>query len=76
MLFKSIMDHKSTEKDFKKSDGYISLKNQTPELRNTTKGWEFLIEWADGIMIWKILSYIKELLLDKVLEYDQGSGTI
>ena len=31
MLFKAIMDHKSTEKYFKKSEGYITHKNQAPE---------------------------------------------
>ena len=52
ILFKSFMDHKSTEKAFKKSDGCITGKKQALERRNMTKCWEMIIEWADGMMIW------------------------
>ena len=38
MLFKSIMDHKSTYKDVKNRDGYINPKNRAPERMKTTNG--------------------------------------
>ena len=44
ILFKSFMDHKSTEKAFKKSDGYITGKKQALERRNMTKCWELIIK--------------------------------
>ena len=38
MLFKSIMDHKSTYKDVNNRDGYINPKNRAPERMKTTNG--------------------------------------
>ena len=47
------------EKAFKKSDGYITRKNQVPERRKMGKGWELLIEWGNGIKTWESLNDIK-----------------
>ena len=38
ILFKAIMDHKSIEKAFKKSEGYITCNNLAPDLKKSVKG--------------------------------------
>ena len=76
MLFKSIMDHKSTEKYVKKSDGYINRNNREPKIRKAKKGWQYLIEWADGMITWEILSDIKKSLTAQVSEYTRWNGII
>ena len=76
MLFKSIMDHKSTNKAAKYSDGYITCRNWSPQRREITKVWELLIEWANVMMTWEILSDIKESFSVQVLYYTQGNFII
>ena len=76
LLFKYILDHKSSEKDVRKSKVCITYKNQDPERKKTTIGWQLLIKWAGVILTWQSLSYTKESFPDQFTEYFCGNGII
>ena len=56
----SILDHKKTKEAVDKADGYVVSKNGEKKRKITTKGWELLIQWKDGLKSWVPLVDIKE----------------
>ena len=46
--------------ELKQQDAFITTKTGTKRRRETTKGWELLIEWKDGSTNWVSLKDIKE----------------
>ena len=64
-----IVDHRSSGEAVKICDKYIKSKNGTQRLRQTTAGWDFLVEWTGGTRQWMSLKILKESNPVQVAEY-------
>ena len=60
VLMKEIIDYRTNGTELKQQDAFITTKTGTKRRRETTKGWELLIEWKDGSTNWVSLKDIKE----------------
>ena len=67
---KDILDHRSTEKAVKLEDAFEG------EYKNTTAGWELLVEWGDKTQpqLWIPLEDLKEYYPIQVAEYAKVDG--
>ena len=65
----TIVDHRSSGEAVKICDKYIKSKNGTQRLRQTTAGWDFLVEWTGGTRQWMSLKILKESNPVQVAEY-------
>ena len=43
-----IVEHRSSGEAVKMGNKYITSKNGTQQIRQTTAGWNFLVEWTGG----------------------------
>ena len=60
VLMKEIINYHTNGQEVKQQDTFITMKTGTKRRRETTKGWEILIEWKDGSMNWVALKDVKE----------------
>ena len=60
VLMNEIIDYWTNGTKLKQQDAFITTKTGTKRRRETTKGWEVLIEWKDGSTNWVSLKDIKE----------------
>ena len=60
--------------EIKESDAYITSSNGSKRRKETTKGWEVLIQWKDGISTWEKLKDAKESYPVQLAEYAITSG--
>ena len=68
-MLKGIVGHKSDGEAVKKADKYLTTKSGQQRLRQTTIGWQLLVEWNDGSRQWQDLSLLKESNPVQVAEY-------
>ena len=73
VLMNEIIDYRTNGTELKQQDAFITTKTGTKHRRETTKGWELLIEWKDGSTTWVSLMDIKESYLVQVAEFALGS---
>ena len=64
-----IIDYRTNGTELKQQDAFITTKTGTRCKRETTKGWELLIEWKDGSTNWVSLKDIKESYPVEVAEF-------
>ena len=69
VLMNEIIDYRTNGTELKQQDKFITTKTGTKNRRETTKGWELLIEWKDGSTTWVSLMDIKESYLVQVAEF-------
>ena len=60
VLMTEIIDYRTNRQEVKHQDAFIMMRTGTNRRRETTKGWEILIEWKDGSTNWVALEDIKE----------------
>ena len=60
VLMKEIIDYHTNGQEVKHQDTFITTRTGTIRRRETTKGWEILIEWKDGSTNWVTLKDAKE----------------
>ena len=58
VLMKEIIGYHTNGQEVKQQDAFITTRTGTKRRRETTKGWEILIEWKDGSMNWVTLRII------------------
>jgi hypothetical protein len=68
-----IIDHKKDGHALERADMYIKHGSNT-HIRNTTKGWQFCVEWKDGTRSWESLADLKESNPVEVAEYAVGKN--
>ena len=73
-LLDSIIDHRNDGSQLSKADGCIQSKNGTQRKWQTTKGWDFLIQWKDGMESWCDLKELKESFPIEIAEYVTATG--
>ena len=69
VLMNKIIDYRTNGTELKQQDAFIMTKTGTKRRRETTKGWELLIEWKDGSTNWVSLKDIKESYPVEVAEF-------
>ena len=69
VLLDSIIDHRVNGKQLSKEDAFIVSKNGGKRRKETTKGWEILLQWKDGSTTWEQLKDVKESYPVQLSEY-------
>ena len=69
VLMNEIIDYRTNGTELKQQDAFITTKTGTKRRRETTKGWELLVEWKDGSTNWVSLKDIKESYPVEVAEF-------
>ena len=69
VLMNKIIDYRTNGTKLMQQDAFITTKMGTKRRRETTKGWELLVEWKDGSTNWVSLKDIKESYPVKVAEF-------
>ncbi len=68
-LLYEIVDHKSSGEATKMADKHLLTKTGTKRMHQTTQGWKFLVQWANGTCQWIDLKILKEFNHVQVAEY-------
>ena len=69
VLMNKIIDYQTNGTELKQQDAFVTTKTGTKCRRETTKGWELLIEWKNGSTNWVSLKDIKESYPVQVTEF-------
>ena len=69
LLLDSIIDTRKSAEAVDKADAFIQSSNGTRRRRETTKGWEVLIQWKDGTTTWSKLKDVKDSYPIQLAEY-------
>ena len=69
VLLESIVDHRTTGDELQDADAFILSSNGGKRRRETTKGWEILLQWKDGSTTWETLKDVKECYPVQLAEY-------
>ena len=69
VLLDQIVDHRVDGSEVKQEDAFIISPNGGRRRRETTKGWEILLQWKDGSTTWEALKDIKECYPTQLAEY-------
>ena len=64
-----IVDHRTTGQEIRQQDAFVTTRTCTKRRRETTKGWEILVEWKDGSTTWVQLKDLKESYPVQLAEY-------
>ena len=69
MLLDSIADHRTDGSQLGQDEAFIQSGNGSKRRKETTKGWEMLVQWKDGSTSWEALKDLKESYPVQVAEY-------
>ncbi len=69
LLLHDIIDHRVDGTHVKETDAYITSPNGGRRQKQTTKGWEILLQWKDGSTTWEPLKDVKDSYPVQVAEY-------
>ena len=73
-ILDSIIDFKKDDKALSKDDLYVTTKSGRRRIRETTSGWNFLIQFKDGSEVWMPLKRLKESNPLEVAEFVTARG--
>lgn len=69
VLLDAIVDHRVDGSELRGNDGFITSTNGGRRKRETTKGWEVLLQWKDGSTTWETLKDVKASYPVQLAEY-------
>ena len=69
VLMQEIVNHRVNGREVKKDDAFIISPNGGQRRKETTKGWEILVQWKDGSTSWESLKDVKESYPVEIAEY-------
>ena len=69
VLFEEIVDHRTDGSEVKQQDAFIETRTGTKRRRETTKGWEILVQWKDQSTTWVTLKDMKHSYPVQLAEY-------
>ena len=73
VLLDEIIDYRTTGKEVKQQDAFITTRTGTKRRCETTIGWELLEQWKDGSTNWIALKDLKESYPIQIAEYSVGA---
>ena len=74
VLFDQIIDHRVDGSELKHMDAFIESKNGGRCRKETTRGWELLVQWKDGSTSWECLKDMKNCYPVQVAEFSIQSN--
>jgi hypothetical protein len=69
VLFQEIIDNRTTGKQVLQQDAFVTTRTGTRRQRETTIGWEMLVQWKDLSTTWVSLKDMKEAYPIQTAEY-------
>jgi hypothetical protein len=75
VLFEATMDHWTEGSEVQQQDAFITTPAGTKQRRETTKGWETLVQWKDGRTTWVMLKDMKNSYPVQLAEYAVHGGS-
>ena len=69
VLFDEIIDHRTDGKEVKQQDAFLTTRSGTRQCRETTIGWEILVQWKDQSTSWIALKDMKDSFPVQLAEY-------
>ena len=72
-IIKEIIDHRKDGTAVAADDGFIITSSGQRRQRQTTKGWEVLVEWKGGDTTWVPIVEVKESFPVELAEYAVGN---
>ena len=69
LAFGDIIYHRKDKSVLTKEDGFTQLSDGHKKCKQTTRGWQVLVEWKDETTTWMDLKDIKEANLVELAEY-------
>ena len=69
VIFQEIIDHRRDGTELNQQDAFITSKNGGRRRRETTKGWEILLQWKDGSTTWEKIKDVKESYPVQLADY-------
>ena len=69
VLFQEIIDHRTNGKQVLQQDAFVTTRTGTQRRRETTVGWELLVQWKDQSTTWVSLKDMKEAYPVQSAEY-------
>ena len=68
-MFQEIFDHRVYGKEIKQQGAFITTNTGTRRRRETTQGWEILVQWKDGSSTWIAMKDMKDSYPVQIVEY-------
>ena len=68
-LLRYIVNHRVNGREVTKEHAFIILHNSGQRRKETTQGWEILIQWKDEYTTWEYLKDVKESYMVQLAEY-------
>ena len=72
VLLDDIIDHRVDGTEVQENNAFITSSNGGRSRKQTTKGWEILLQWNDGSTTWEVMKYVKESYPVQLEEYAQN----
>ena len=69
VLFDAITDHRTGGSGIKQQDAFVHTRSGTERRKETTRGWEILVQWKDGSTTWVALKDMKNSYPIQLAEY-------
>ena len=69
VLLKEVIDHRKDGRAVSHEDAFITSHNGVKRRRETTIGWELLVQWKDGLTSWLPLKDLKNSFPIEMAEY-------
>jgi Reverse transcriptase (RNA-dependent DNA polymerase) len=69
VLFQEIVGHRTNGTEIKQLDAFVTASNGTRRRRETTQGWEILVQWKDSSSTWVALKDMKNSYPVQLAEY-------
>ena len=69
VLLDAIVDHRTDGTEIKQDESFITSANGGRRRKETTKGWEILLQWKDGSTTWEAMKDVKESYPVQLAEY-------
>ena len=74
LLMDSIIDTRTDGSQVLRGDEFVQSSNGVKRRRETTKGWEVLVQWKDGSTTWSKLKDVKDSYPVELAEYAVQNG--
>jgi hypothetical protein len=69
VLFEEIIGHRTDGTEVKRQNAFLTTCSGNKRRKETTKGWEILIQWKDGSTTWVSMKDIKDSYPVQLAEY-------
>ena len=69
LLFNAVIDSRNDGTQIKEGESFIHRYNKNKRMIDTTKGWEFCIQWKYGSSTWNQVKDVNDSFIVQLAEY-------